>query len=196
MSNAEATGPAAGHPLGNLAHSRGWTLAFGIITLLAGIAALTWPGSTVFVIAMIFGIQLVVLGVFWFVNALGSAEKGAQILLAILAILVGALILRNPLETVLVFPLLLGLFWTVNGIIETFHAIARHEVPHRGWSITAGVLSLLAGIALLAMPVIGLVTLTVLLGVWLVIYGAVTTLRGVLMHTHEAPATAAGPAHA
>jgi uncharacterized membrane protein HdeD (DUF308 family) len=36
----------------------GWVLAFGIVTLLAGILALMWPGRTVVVPAVLFGAQL------------------------------------------------------------------------------------------------------------------------------------------
>jgi len=42
----------------------GWVLAFGIVTLLAGILALAWPGRTVVVLAALFGVQLVVAGIF------------------------------------------------------------------------------------------------------------------------------------
>jgi len=41
----------------------GWVLAFGIITLVIGIAALIWPGRTLVVVAVLFGIQLIVMGI-------------------------------------------------------------------------------------------------------------------------------------
>ncbi len=50
----------------------GWVLAFGIVTLLAGILALAWPGRTVVVLAVLFGVQLVVVGIFRFVAALAT----------------------------------------------------------------------------------------------------------------------------
>ena len=50
--------------LGQPAHW-GWVFAFrDYITVVAGIAVLAWPGPTLLVIAILVGIQLVVLGIF------------------------------------------------------------------------------------------------------------------------------------
>jgi Short repeat of unknown function (DUF308) len=64
----------------------GWALTFGIITLLAGLLTLVWPGRTIVVIAVLFGAQLVVAGIFRFLAALASDdESGAtRVLLALL----------------------------------------------------------------------------------------------------------------
>lgn len=37
-------------------------MTFGVISLLAGVAVLAWPGRTLIVVAVLFGIQLVVTG--------------------------------------------------------------------------------------------------------------------------------------
>jgi len=44
-------------------------------------------------------------------------------------------------------------------------------MPERGWTAFMGVLSILAGIIVLAYPGLTLVTLAVILGIWLVIFG-------------------------
>jgi uncharacterized membrane protein HdeD (DUF308 family) len=110
----------------------GWVLAFGIVTLLAGLLALAWPGRTIVVIAVLFGIQLVVAGVFRFVAALASDDEsgGTRVLLALLGVLsfiVGLYALRNVLVTIAALALLLGIFWIVNGAVEVFTALS-----HRG----------------------------------------------------------------
>ena len=89
----------------------GWVLAFGIVTLLAGLLALAWPGRTIVVIAVLFGIQLVVAGVFRFVAALASDDEsgGTRVLLALLGVLsfiVGLYALRNVLVTIAALALL------------------------------------------------------------------------------------------
>ena len=40
----------------------GWILAFGIVTLLAGIAVLAWPGRTLVVIAVVLSVWLLFFG--------------------------------------------------------------------------------------------------------------------------------------
>ncbi|MCI2417983.1 DUF308 domain-containing protein [Saccharopolyspora sp. K220] len=191
---------ASAEPLAKLGRSWGWLLAFGILTLLAGVLALVWPGPAVLTLAIIFGAQLFVAGIFWFVRAVSSHQEGGlvQVLLAVLAIVAGVVVLRSPVATVLLFPLVLGLFWMVSGLIETFHSIVRAQVPARGWAIVSGVLSVLAGIALLVYPGLGLVVLTYVLGIWLVVYGAIAAIRAIQMRPRAAAVTAAhaGPAPA
>lgn len=154
----------------------GWVLAFGIITLLAGLLTLAWPGRTIVVVAVLFGIQLVVAGIFRFVAALASDdESGAtRVLLALLGVLsfiVGLYALRNILVTVAALALLLGIFWIVNGAVEAFTALSHRGMQGRGWTIFTGLLSVVAGVVVLVYPSISLVTLAVVLGFWLLVYG-------------------------
>ena len=67
----------------------GWVLAFGIITVLLGIIALAWPGRTLLVVAVLFGAQLIVMGIFRFVNAIAAEDltSGNRALLALLGVL-------------------------------------------------------------------------------------------------------------
>jgi uncharacterized membrane protein HdeD (DUF308 family) len=197
-----AAGEAAPHEaLAKLGRSWGWLCAFGVLTLLAGVAVLAWPGATILTLALIFGIQLLIGGIFWFVSAFSSDEKHVvvQILLAVLSVLAGVIVLRYPVQTAFIFPLILGAFWTVNGIAETFQGIAGRSVSSRGWAIASGLLSILAGIALLVYPGIGLVTMAFLLGIWLLVYGGIAVVRSVRMRPRAVTAPTArraGPAPA
>ncbi|MGH3068168.1 MAG: HdeD family acid-resistance protein [Streptosporangiaceae bacterium] len=153
-----------------------WLLAFGILTLLAGVAAVAWPGPTVIAIAVLFGIQLVVVGIFQFVSAFAGGDEsgGVRVLNAVLglfAFIIGLYAIRHVLISVVALALLLGIFWVINGFSEIFNALAHRDSPHRGWTGFMGVLSILAGIVVLAYPGISLVTLALVLGVWLIIYG-------------------------
>jgi uncharacterized membrane protein HdeD (DUF308 family) len=158
----------------------GWILAFGIITLVIGIAALVWPGRTLLVVAVLFGIQLIVMGIFRFAGAFASDDLtgGTRVLLALLGVLsliIGLYAVRHVLITLLALALLLGIFWIVSGVVELFTAISHREMRHRGWNALMGVISALAGIVVLAYPGISLVVLAVVLGVWLVVFGAMQT---------------------
>jgi uncharacterized membrane protein HdeD (DUF308 family) len=44
-------------------------------------------------------------------------------------------------------------------------------MPERGWTVFMGVLSILAGIIVVAYPGLTLLGLAVILGIWLVIFG-------------------------
>ena len=155
----------------------GWVLAFGIITLLVGIAALAWPGRTLVVVAVLFGIQLIVMGIFRFVGAFASDDLtgGTRVLLALLGVLsliIGLYAVRHVLITLLALALLLGIFWTVSGVVELFAAISHRQMRNRGWNAVMSIVSILAGIVVLAYPGISLVALAVVLSIWLIIFGA------------------------
>jgi uncharacterized membrane protein HdeD (DUF308 family) len=175
-------------------------LSFGIITLLAGVIVLAWPGETLLVIAVLFGIQLIIAGIFRFVTAFAAedASGGTRVLLAllgVLSIIIGLWAVRHVLLTLIALVVLLGIFWVVNGAIELFTALSHRGMPGRGWTAAIGVLSILAGIIVLIYPGPSLLTLSIVLGIWLLVYGAMEImaafrLRG-LAHPgsrHVAPA--------
>jgi uncharacterized membrane protein HdeD (DUF308 family) len=167
--------PDAADMLGRLGRHWGWMLAFGIITVIAGVVVLAWPGPTLLVIAILFGIELVVLGIFRFVAAFGhDLTAGTRILYALLGVLsliIGLYALRHVLITLLALALLLGIFWVVNGSVELFAALSHREAPHRAWMSVMGILSIIAGIILLAYPGISLLVLYVIVSVWLLVFG-------------------------
>src|SRR6202158_6400548 len=95
-------------------------MAFGVLTLLAGVAVLAWPGRTLVVIAVLFGVQLIVTGIFRFVAAFATDDLtgGTRVLLAVLGVLsliIGLYAVRHVLVTLLALALLLGIFWGAHG---------------------------------------------------------------------------------
>ena len=164
--------------LAGIGRAWGWVLFFGIVTVGLGIVVLVWPDKTIVVVAVLFGIQLVIAGIFRFVSALAidDAPGGTRALLALLGVLafiVGIYALRHVNVTIAALALLLGIFWIVNGVIELFTAIGLRGMPGRGWTIILALLSIVAGIVVLAYPDISLVALAIVLGIWLVALGVI-----------------------
>ena len=159
----------------------GWVLGFGIVTFVLGILALAWPGRTLVVVAVVFGAQLVVMGIFRFVSAFASADMtgGTRVLLALLGVLsliIGLYAVRHVLVTLLALAVLLGIFWVVNGAVELFSALSHREMQGRGWTAFMGILSIVSGIIVLAYPGISLRVLVVVLSIWLLVYGVMLIL--------------------
>jgi len=151
-------------------------MTFGVISLLAGVAVLAWPGRTLIVVAVLFGIQLVVTGIFRFVAAFASEDLtgGTRVLLAVLGVLslvIGLYAVRHVPVTLLALALLLGIYWIINGVVELFMALSAREVPGRGWTGVMGALSVVAGLLVLVYPAISLLTLVIVLSVWLLVLG-------------------------
>ena len=199
------TGPGsradASDVLGRLGRHWGWVFAFGVITVVAAIGVLAWPGPTLLVIAILVGIQLVVLGIFRFVSAFGpDLTAGARILYALLGVLslvIGLYALRHVLLTLLALGLLLGIFWVANGAVELFTALSHREVHHRAWTSVLGLFSILAGLVLLVYPGLSIVALAVIVGVWLLIFGFMEISVAMrLRATAHGHGSGAGAAHA
>lgn len=162
--------------LGRLGRHWGWVFAYGLLTLIAGLAVLIWPSETLLVLAVLFGIQLIVSGIFRFVGALATDDLtgGTRVLLAllgVLSIIVGLWAVRHVVLTLLALTVFLGIYWVINGVIEIFTALSHRDMPQRGWTVAMGVLSIIAGIIVLAFPGLTLLGLAVILGVWLLIFG-------------------------
>lgn len=183
--------------LATLGRSRAWTITYGVLTVLAGVGALVWPGVTLLTLAVLFAIQLFVLGVFRIVGAFAVPDTSAgmrvlAVIVGIVSVIVGVLCLRTPLQTIVVLTLVLGLFWLVNGITELVMGLAGRGEPGRGWTILSGVISVLGGIVVLSAPVSSAVTLAVVLGIVLLAHGIVVTAGGIrgAGSTTERPAAA------
>jgi uncharacterized membrane protein HdeD (DUF308 family) len=161
--------------MGRVGRHWGWILAFGVLTVLTGILVLAWPGRTLIVVAVLFGIQLIVTGIFRFGSAFAADESGATrvlyALLGVFSLIIGLYAIRHIFVTLLALGLLLGIFWVISGVTELFNAIQHRTMGHRGWTSLMGILSIVAGLILLSYPGLSLLTLAVLLSVWLVVLG-------------------------
>src|SRR5262249_5969856 len=138
-----------------------WLLSFGIISILAGLAAIFWPGSALLAVAIIFGAYLVVGGIFRFVAAFAVPgesgwERALMAFLALISLVVGLYLLRHPAYTVLIVALVLGIYWIIQGVLQLFAAIGHAEMASRGWRIAGGLLSIVAGAIVFFYPGISL----------------------------------------
>ena len=59
----------------------------------------------------------------------------------------------------------------VQGVAATVLAINHRELPERGWHIFTGLLSVLAGMVVVAWPISSIVVLAIVAGAWLVVIG-------------------------
>jgi uncharacterized membrane protein HdeD (DUF308 family) len=72
--------------------------------------------------------------------------------------------------------LFLGIYWIVDGVVETFTAIGHAELPGRGWVLVSGLLGILFGVILVVWPKPTLLVLAIILGIFLLCFGALQLL--------------------
>ncbi|MFW6692792.1 HdeD family acid-resistance protein [Streptomyces sp. MAR4 CNX-425] len=165
-------------PLALLARGAWQTvLLAGIAALVLGVLALAWPGETLLVVGVLFGVYLVVSGVMQLVAAFGThAATGLRVMAFIsgaLCILLGLLCFRSALQSILLLALWIGIGWLFRGITQAVAAASDEAMPARGWQIALGVISALAGIVLIVSPLESIAVLTYLGGAWLLAVGVI-----------------------
>lgn len=166
--------------IARLAEHWGLVLAYGLVTLGLGIALTVWPKASVTVFTVLVAIQLIVAGVLRLIAAISTsrADGGVRTLLGLsggIALIIGLLILRDPLQTVLILGIILGVWWVIAGIVDIIAAFVSPQPDGRGWEIATGVISVLAGGFLLIYTDLTLHVLVVFAGVWLILAGLLAT---------------------
>ena len=126
----------------------GWILAFGIIAIAAGACMFFFTGQALYVIAIAFGVWLIVAGVYRFVGAFAVPEENGWLralfaLLSVIAVALGVFLLAHPILSLLVLTVAVGFFWIFGGMLELFLGVELKGAPHRGWIIVGGVLGII-----------------------------------------------------
>jgi uncharacterized membrane protein HdeD (DUF308 family) len=157
-----------------------WTsvLVWGVLTLCAGVAVLVWPGISVDVAAILFGGYLVVSGIAQAVVALSVHESaGSRVLWFIsgaLSLVLGVLAFRHLDQgyPIVFLAIWIGVGFIFQGVAEAAMAISDLELPDRGWHGVLGVITVIAGVVVLAWPLPSILVLAIAVGAWLIVIGA------------------------
>jgi uncharacterized membrane protein HdeD (DUF308 family) len=150
-------------------------LLSGILAIILGVLALAWPGITIVVAAIFFGAYLLVTGISQVVFAFSlHVSAGGRVLLFIsgaAALILAVLCFRSLQESILLLAIWIGVGFIFRGVATAVSAISDPTLPGRWWEIFIGGISLLAGVVMLASPFESIATLTVVVGIWLIVIG-------------------------
>ena len=147
----------------------------GLLALVVGIVILVWPDTTVAVLGVLFGLYFLISGIVHV--ARGLLTKGASggsrvlnILLGVLLVVGGIVAIRNPLDSLAVLGMLIGISWIVEGVA----ALVETSPDSSRWFGTVfGAIAVVAGVVVLFSPVESVTILVVIGGVFLVLSGIV-----------------------
>ncbi|AZQ35881.1 HdeD family acid-resistance protein [Streptomyces cyaneochromogenes] len=160
-------------------------LLTGVASLILGILILAWPDASLFVSGVLFGLYLLISGVFQLIAAFGTHKTTSLRVLAFisgaLSVLLGLFCFRRPMQSILLLGLWIGIGWLFRGITQTLAAASDRSMPARGWQILLGVVTVIGGIVLIDSPIESVTVLTLLAGWWLVAVGVVEIVTGVRM---------------
>ena len=158
-----------------LALASAWPVALfvGLVTLTIGVIVLVWPSETLVVLSVLFGIQLLLFGLFRLVSAFSSATLAPGLVgfTGVIGMIGGLVILRHPFETVAVLAAILGVVWVVGGSIELISSIADRSLPDRGFTAVSAVVSIIAGVVVVSWPAPTVTVVAWIAGLYLVTFG-------------------------
>jgi uncharacterized membrane protein HdeD (DUF308 family) len=147
-----------------------WALLLrGIAAVLFGLAALFWPGLTLFALIVFFGAYTLVDGIFAIVAGIRGSGSRRSLLLAegVLGVLIGLILLFWPGMTALVYLYVFAAWAIFTGILKVVMAIwLRQEIDNEWTMALSGLLWVLLGVILSVLPGVGLLSLAWLLGVF------------------------------
>lgn len=165
-------------PVGRFAALRPAMIAAAVLGIVLGLVMLFWPGITLVLTAVFFGVALIVAGGSRIAFALSSVSRPPLRLLmgvlGVLMVLAGALCLIRPVRSLLFVIIMIGLSWILSGIFDAVAGAVGGVAGSRLVAIIAGVLSVIAGVVVLALPGLALDAFVTLGGILLVVVSILT----------------------
>lgn len=150
-----------------------WHLAGGVLMALLGIFIWLNPAATLMALALYIGIVFIVVGAGYFAASF-SFQSGWYLLVGILDILVGIIFVSNLGVSAASLPIIFAVWCLAVGAIQVASAFQLRSAGYNwSWSLTVGILGVLFGFLILAYPALGAVTITVLMGAYVMLYGII-----------------------
>jgi uncharacterized membrane protein HdeD (DUF308 family) len=165
-------------------------LVTGLLAVVLGIIVLVWPGPSLLVAGILFGIYMVVSGIFQLIAAFthlpSTSFRVLSFISGVLSLIIGVFCFRDDLTSIVLLGLFIGISWLFRGIAVLFAALSESGVPGRGWQIFYGIISALAGVVLIVWPISSLTTLVWVVGIFLIVIGVmeVITAFGIRKDAH------------
>jgi len=148
----------------------------GVVAILFGLVALFWPGLTLVTLIYVFSAYLIVSGLVGFIMSVVTMRDNKywimDLLLSLVELGIGVYLVRNLAVSLATFILLVGISFAIHGVIDLVRAFLDNSAAsHRVLTGLSGLVSLVAGIAVLRQPVAGGLDFVWVLGLYALIAG-------------------------
>ncbi len=175
MSDTTAPHTGLAGPISRVANKWGWFVALGVLSILAGMFALTDVVAFTLVSVIFIGAMLLVSGVFQVIHSFATktwGQFGLSLLMGLLYIAGGFLIMQEPVQGSFIITLMLLIALVVSGVFRIVIALRHREMKYWWLMALGGLCSAVIGVWLfLALPWSGLWVLGTLIAVELLIQG-------------------------
>jgi len=166
--------------LSTIAHSWWLVLGLGVVSVIVGGLVLWAPFATVRVAAIIFGLWLLIGGIFRLAQSLDqqldTTGRVVSAISGVVGIVLGIVCFQSVEDRVSLLVLFIGIWWILSGLMQLITSAGGRGEPSDGFGIFLGLLGILAGIVVLVWPIGSLSVLVVVAGIWLLVLGLVQIL--------------------
>ena len=173
------------------AHEPWWSLLIGgIFIIILGVLIFAWPGISLAVMMICFGVFVLVDGIFAIAVSIKCRKDNKNwwltLLSGLVGIVVGILVFVGPFIAWLILIYLLAAWLIVTGIIRIFISIRSRKDESMDMPLVLGIVSLCLGIAIFLIPVAMLLTMLWLIAVFAIIIGVIRIVNGIARKTSKA----------
>jgi uncharacterized membrane protein HdeD (DUF308 family) len=160
-------------------------LLAGAITLVLGIVLTAHPTGSLNVVAIVLGIALVVSAVFHFIRMLDHDEQHRVWIgvAGVIELVVGVVLIRHLGLTRALIGLFIGISWIIQGVVALFAGVLGQPGRSRVWPILFGLISIVAGAIVVAIPGGSVTVLMTIFGIWLIVMGGLEIVLGLVVRS-------------
>jgi len=168
-----------------------WSLLIrGLLGIAVGIITFLWPTITLGALVLLFAAYAILDGVLALAGAAKAAREhdrwGALVLEGVVGLLAGMIAIARPAITATVLVYVIAAWAVLTGILEIGAAIRLRRHIEGEWLLGAfGLLSVLFGLAIAAMPGLGALTIALWIGAYAFVSGIVLTMLGIRLKTQS-----------
>ncbi|WP_210358536.1 HdeD family acid-resistance protein [Sphingomonas beigongshangi] len=188
MTDRRFADPLSGTPAGA---GWGWILAYGVVSVLLGLAAFAWPFAATLAATLVIGAFFIAAGIVSVgagVFGKGHEGRGYAIGFGVLSLVVGLLMAFEPATGAFSLTLMVAVWLGIRGALEIGLGVRFRR--GRGLMVALGVINILLAIYVLAtLPWSALTLPGFILGISF-LFGGVTSIVSAVHHRSGAPAFA------
>ncbi len=155
----------------------------GVCAILFGVLAFAWPGITLLTLVILFGVFVLIEGIFSIIIAISirkTLEDWWVLLLKGLAgVGIGFITYFAPGVTAVALILYIAVWSLVTGVLELVVAIRlRKVVQGEFWLVLSGIASIVFSFLLLARPGVGALSILWIIAIYAIIFGILLVALG------------------
>lgn len=135
--------------------ARPTVLVAGIGCVILGVLIAVWPDKTERTAQLLFGLYLLVSGAVQLIIAFSAKFRAAQRMFVFFSGVVSmalAVMVYHSANSILLLAVWIGLGWAVRGITQAIVAVWADELPEGGWQEIFGLLTMMVGLIVIALP--------------------------------------------